>query len=236
MSVCLKNRSQQIEIMDNLNCSGDIVDQTLRELEIINRRLGGTNVTLQGIESLLKNNHLRELTLADIGCGGGDILKQVAAWGMKNNLKLDLIGIDANPGIISFARTNTSAFGNIHYETLNILSNEFRNKQFDIVLATLFTHHFSNDELVSMFKSLLSQARVGVVINDIHRHWLAYHSIRFLTKFFSKSPMVKYDAPLSVLRAFRRNELKTILAQAGITNYSLTWHWAFRWQLIIPAN
>jgi hypothetical protein len=45
--------------------------------------------------------------------------------------------------------------------------------------------------------------------------------------------MVKYDAPLSVQRAFKRNELELILEKAGIMNYKLRWKWAFRWQLII---
>ncbi|MEQ9414600.1 MAG: SAM-dependent methyltransferase, partial [Cyclobacteriaceae bacterium] len=67
-------------------------------------------------------------------------------------------------------------------------------------------------------------------------HWFAYHSIRLLTKWFSKSPMVQFDAPVSVLRAFHRSDIISILKDAGINNYSLKWKWAFRWQLIIPAS
>jgi hypothetical protein len=48
----------------------------------------------------------------------------------------------------------------------------------------------------------------------------------------SKSSMVKYDAPLSVLRAFRKKDLKEILTQAGIKKFSIQWKWAFRWQVV----
>jgi hypothetical protein len=117
-----------------------------------------------------------------------------------------------------------------------VLSKEFQEKKFDVVLATLFTHHFSNDLLSDLLKLLKLQTRIGIIINDIHRHWFAYHSIRLLTKLFSNSDMVKTDAPLSVLRGFTRSELESILKRAGIKTYSLRWSWAFRWRLIVPLT
>jgi hypothetical protein len=76
---------------------------------------------------------------------------------------------------------------------------------------------------------------VGFIINDIHRHWLAYYSIKLLTRIFSRSMMVRFDAPLSVLRAFRKKELEVILRNAGISNFKIKWMWAFRWQVIVYA-
>ncbi len=229
-------RSHDIEIMDDLHCAGEVIDQTLRELEIINRLLGGNYVTISGVKALLKNRSSKEvITIADLGCGGGDILKLVAHWGRENSLPMQLTGIDANPNIIAFARANSHQFPEINYHTINIFTEEFRAKKFDLILATLFTHHFTEEELVSVFSSLHRQAQIGIVINDIHRHWFAFHSIRVLTRLFSKSKMVKYDAPLSVLRAFKKSELQSILQKAGIESYQLKWKWAFRWQLIIPA-
>jgi hypothetical protein len=67
----------------------------------------------------------------------------------------------------------------------------------------------------------------------LHRHPVAYYSIKALTNLFSGSYLVKNDAPLSVLRAFRKKELQNLLLAAGIKNYSLRWKWAFRWQLIL---
>ena len=92
----LKTRSQQIEIMDDLNCSGEVVDQTLRELETINKLLGGNYVTLNGISKLVSGRKgLAEISIADLGCGGGDILKLISHWARKRKIKAALIGIDA---------------------------------------------------------------------------------------------------------------------------------------------
>lgn len=237
MSNRFSHRAEIIEIMDDLQCSGEVVHQTLRELEIINRWLGGNAVTLQGIKILLESKKINgPFAIADIGCGGGDGLKKIAAWGRSKKLTFNLTGIDANPNIIAFAKQNSSGFDEINYVTSNIFDEHFKQTQFDIVVATLFTHHLTNEELIILLKSLLQQCRIGIVINDLHRHWLAYYSIRLLTKWFSKSTMVKYDAHVSVLRSFSRKDILRILRKAGISNYSLKWKWAFRWQLIIPSS
>jgi 2-polyprenyl-3-methyl-5-hydroxy-6-metoxy-1,4-benzoquinol methylase len=227
-------RSTEVEIMDDLNCSGAVVNQTLEELEFINKWLGGNVITIQGVKALLKNfqaHGQQSLVVADLGCGSGSMLRILAKHFFKT--QINGIGIDANPNIIEYARQKSLGYNHLKYLTLDVHSDEFKKNQYDIILATLFLHHFSSSQLIEVFTSLKKQARVGVVINDLHRHWLAYYFIKILTRLFSKSAMVKFDAPLSVLRGFRREELTAILTQAGIKKYTLKWRWAFRWQLII---
>jgi 2-polyprenyl-3-methyl-5-hydroxy-6-metoxy-1,4-benzoquinol methylase len=226
-------RSAEKEIMDNLACSGEVVHQTLRELENINALLGGNYVTLDGIRKLVEGNTTNRLKVDDLGCGSGDMLRLIRKWSLKKEFNLELTGIDANPYIIAFARKHTPPECEIRYETIDIFSESFRSRTFDVITGTLFFHHFSNDQLVSFFRQMKTQARIGFVINDIHRHWFAYYAIRWLTNLFSRSAMVKYDAPLSVLRAFRKKELTGMLRAAGITRYTVRWMWAFRWQVIV---
>lgn len=234
MAVNFTHRSTGIEIMDDLDCRGEVVDQTLRELDFINHWLGGNAVTLNGLQSLWKTIPKNEkLIIADLGCGSGEMLRLITKLAGEEERQVDLIGMDANPNITLYAQKHSTGFANIKIEATNIFSDEFRKQKFDIVLATLFLHHFTKDELIRIFSSLKNQANHGIIINDIHRHPLAYYSIKFLTRLFSKSAMVKFDAPLSVLRAFKKEELKNILQKAGIEKYQLRWKWAFRWQLVI---
>jgi 2-polyprenyl-3-methyl-5-hydroxy-6-metoxy-1,4-benzoquinol methylase len=234
MNTHFKHRSTGIEIMDDLDCQGEVVDQTLRELDFINHWLGGNAVTLNGLRSLWKNiPKEKKISIADLGCGSGEMLRLIAHLAKKEKREVALTGIDANPNITSYAQDKSFGFKNIQLEATNIFSDEFRKREFDIILGTLFLHHFTEEELIGIFSSLKNQARHGIIINDIHRHPLAYYSIKILTKLFSKSDMVKFDAPLSVLRAFKKKELENVLQKAGIEKYQLKWKWAFRWQLII---
>jgi 2-polyprenyl-3-methyl-5-hydroxy-6-metoxy-1,4-benzoquinol methylase len=233
--ISFKSRSTGIEIMDDLDCKGEVVDQTLRELDFINQWLGGNAVTLNALRLLWKsNNKSGTITIADLGCGSGEMVKLIYKLANKNKQRVFLTGIDANANIIEYAKRN-QVNNSIAFESINIFSDEFKVREFDIIVCTLFLHHFTGEELVLVFKSFKQQARIGIIVNDIHRHPLAYYSIKWLTQLFSKSEMVKFDAPLSVLRAFTKSELKDLFSKSGITNYELTWKWAFRWQLIIRS-
>lgn len=235
MSSRFSKRSHAIEIMDDLECKGEVVNQTLRELEFINRTLGGNQITVSGVRSLNAENTKQTLTIVDLGCGGGDMLQLLARDFTSQNLTGEFMGIDANPNIIDYAKNHIND-PRIRFSAINILSPEFKAQRFDIAIATLFFHHFSSDELSTILRQLHGQVNIGIVINDLHRHPLAYYSIKILTKLFSKSAMVKFDAPLSVLRGFSRKELKQILDHAGIKNYSLSWRWAFRWRVVIRKD
>lgn len=231
------HRSPAPELMDDFHCSGTTVEQTLRELDFINRHLGGNRITLQAVFKLMPEQVAagRVLHLADLGCGSGDMLRRIARRARRLGLPLRLTGFDANPFIVEFARVRSGDFPEIDYRVADVRSEEFRSEQFDIITCTLFLHHFSDEELSDMLTGLRRQARIGLVVNDLHRHWLAFHAIRILTRLFSRSSMVRYDAPLSVLRSFVRSDWKAYLQKAGIGRYHLRWRWAFRWQLIVKS-
>lgn len=222
--------------MDDLTYEGPVIIRTLKELEIINTWLGGNAVTIHALNQLLARKTIipgQTLHIADLGCGGGDMLKIVSKWAKKKGIKTRLTGYDANPYIIEFARKHADSYPEIEFKALDVLSEAFNEETFDIVLCTLFCHHFEDEVLNRLLSRLKSQTRLAIVINDIHRHWFAYHSIKWLTGIFSRSEMVKYDAKLSVLRAFRRKELKNIIHNSGFSSFEIRWKWAFRFQAIL---
>jgi 2-polyprenyl-3-methyl-5-hydroxy-6-metoxy-1,4-benzoquinol methylase len=231
------HRSSEPEIMDDLNYKGEVVIQTLKELDFINTWLGGNAVTMKAVQKIAEERCCGQsnqpVTLADLGCGSGHILIKIAGWARNSGIKVKLTGIDANPFIIEHARQVTSSFKEIDFLCKNVFSVSFSALRYDLITCTLFCHHFDDKQLVKLLRQLGKQAGTAIIINDIHRHWFAYHSIKWLTRMFSKSYMVKYDAKLSVLRAFKKEELEKIVNEAGFKKYSISWKWAFRYQLII---
>jgi 2-polyprenyl-3-methyl-5-hydroxy-6-metoxy-1,4-benzoquinol methylase len=230
-------RSSETEVMDDLNCAGDVLERTLIELEFINQWLGGNAVTINALTTLLKDIPKdRTIHIADLGCGSGEMLRIIHRWADKQGRKVKLTGIDANPNIIRYAEKNLSDIPSASLKPMDIFSPAFRQMNFDIVIGTLFFHHFSSSDLVNFFSNLKKSVMLGIIINDIHRHPLAYHSIKWLTSIFSKSSMVKHDAPLSVMRAFSRSDVTDILSHAGLNDFRIQWKWAFRWQVVIYLN
>lgn len=227
-------RATDLEIMDDLHISGPDLDQALIELDGINFLLGGNYVTLNAVTQVLgRGSPFVKYVLADLGCGSGDILRRIRTLMNKRNIDASLTGFDANPNVIKFAVAETPASCRIEFEAMNIFSEEFRSRRFDIVTATLFFHHFTSSELIGFFKGLKEQVSMAMIINDIHRHWFAYYAIKWLTRIFSRSEMVKHDAAVSVARAFTKAELENILRQAGLRRFRIKWCWAFRWQVIV---
>ncbi|MBS1688682.1 MAG: methyltransferase domain-containing protein [Bacteroidetes bacterium] len=224
-------RSTLPEIMDQPGVSVADTRQALRELEVVNKRLGGYSTILNALNHI----HLpqRQITIMDAGCGGGDILRAIAKWANKKGKTAKLIGVDWNPVMTNFATEQSQEFPNIEYITLSVFDDALMSLKADITTCSLFCHHFEEEQLVKLIKRMYALAGIAVIINDLHRNWFAYYAIKVLTRLFSKTYMVKYDAPLSVARAFTRKDLQHILSLAGISNYTLRWKWAWRWELII---
>ncbi len=231
----LEKRSNEAELMDDLTIANEDLRRNLQELEVINNWLGGHKVVLDALNKILQRQKKLPdpLRIADIGSGGGDTLLAIARWARRRSISVQLIGIDANSFAVAYARQRCEQFPEISFEQHDVFSEQFAEEQYDLTVCSLFCHHFTDADLVQMFRQLHSQSRIGVIINDLHRHWLAYHSIKYITAFFSRSAMVKNDAPLSVWRAFKRSELATLVKRAGILHYDLRWMWAFRWQLLL---
>jgi len=224
-----KHRSTEEEIMDNFALPSNQIDPVLRELETINKLLGGFSVFYDAFKLLnLKNGD----TICDWGCGGGDSLKVLNKYFKKKKLNLNFIGIDATQSAVEFAQA-THKLKNLNFRFANVLNEEFLAEEFDVVISSLFTHHFDNDSWVLLVQKMVHSSKKAIIINDLHRHWFAYYSIGWLTQLFSKSPMVKHDSTLSVLRSFTKSELVILLQKAGVKNFTIKWMWAFRWQIII---
>ena len=228
-------RSSATEMMDDFTLEGDMFRDTLDKLETINRFLGGNTVTIKGLKKLLKSSPKNKtITMVDLGCGHGDILRDVAKFGRKNNYKFKLLGIDANDAAIEYARELSIDYPELSFETIDIFSEAFKKKTYDIILCTLFLHHFKSEKLVSFLKPTVQKATIGAVVNDLHRHRLAYYLFK-LIGLFIKNKMVREDGLTSVLRAFKRKEVEAILTQVQVI-FSIQWKWAFRYLWILRKD
>lgn len=225
-------RTDKEELMDDFSIGGYYLRDVLDKLENINRWLGGNLVTVNSLKKVLKNHPKeQEIIIADIGCGHGDILRDVAKFGRKKGYKFKLIGVDANPTAIEYADELSTDFSELTFIVEDIFSDNFKNRQFDVVLATLFFHHFKEKPLVSFLEDTLKHTKKAIIVNDLHRHKLAYYLFKLLAVFISNK-MIIHDGLVSVLRGFKRKDLQRISTKINVKP-QISWKWAFRWQWIL---
>ena len=224
-----EKRSYQKELLDRNDIPFADIERNMVELNRINHLLGGHRISCLGLKKIIaqRADSGKPLSILEIGCGGGDNLRALRSMLDKKNIQSAYTGVDINTACIAFAEKHPMNRG-IRFICSDYRSCSFQDKP-DIIFSALFCHHFTDDELVDMLQWMEQQSGTGFFINDLHRHPLAYYSIKWLTAFFSRSYLVKHDAPLSVRRGFRKKEWRQLLQQAGLARASCSWHWAFRW-------
>ena len=222
-------RSKEKELLDQDVIPERDLFQNLKELDFINHWLGGYNISFSALKKVLKSN--QQYTIVDIGCGGGDTLKRISRWNTRQHFDLKLYGVDLKSVCIQYAETNQKD------DSIQFICDDYRNvfehlQSVNIIHACLFCHHLTESELIGLVKFAVDHNSM-LVINDLERNPFAYYSIKYLTRFFSKSYLVKNDAPLSVLRGFKKKEWLDILQKAGAKTFSVKNKWAFRHEVIV---
>jgi len=207
------------ELMDG-DCSYDEFRDCLRSLEKVNRWLLGYRPTLAWLERL--PHGLREpIHIVDVGCGGGDLLRQIAGWARKRGIAVTLTGIDLNPYAARAAKEFSLKEPGITWITGDAMVYQ-PETPVDLVVSSLMTHHLEDDEIVTLLQWMEAIARMGWFINDLERSERSY-------RIFGRMPwhpIVRHDGPVSFRRAFRKEDWQRFLSTAGISREVVTVeHW-----------
>lgn len=226
-------RSDAAETMDDFSMEGEILRDALDKIARINVLLGGNKVTLQGVRNLLKSSDpKREISILDVGCGNGDMLRTLSDYAKQNDINFRLHGIDANDFTINHARSLSVGYANISYSVSDIFEYDLP-ERYDIILCTLTLHHFKDPELLDLLKYFERQSRIGIVINDLHRSALAYYLFKGICFIFGLNEMSREDGLISILRGFKAQDLHAYSKKLNFKTYSVQWKWAFRYQWIV---
>lgn len=210
------------ELMDDFSIRDSRIDDALKELKIINNYLGGVSTTVSALKYFTRDK-LISLKIIDVGSGSSDNL--IIAKNTYPNLQI--ISIDKNISVLDYSKNSLQKINSDAYHL------PFKDECCDIVHIALFLHHFNEDQIEKLLNEFLRICKKGIIINDLQRSLLALAGIKLLTVLFSKSILVKNDAPVSVKRSFNKSEIINFLRKSGISNYIIKYKWAFRWMVVI---
>jgi ubiquinone/menaquinone biosynthesis C-methylase UbiE len=208
--------------MDDFSILDERIDAALKELKVINKYLGGISTTRAALKYFI-NAENQGLKILDIGSGSSDNLIAVR----RKYSKLQIFSIDKNIRALSSSKNSLSKINS------NAFHLPFKNKSCDIIHIALFIHHFTEEQIQILLKEFLRICKKGIIINDLQRSFLALWGIKILTFLFSKSDMVKNDAPLSVKRGFTKPELLKLFSSDSSSKIIIKKMWAFRWMVVI---
>lgn len=224
-------RSYEQELLDLGLYSKEEYEDCLHQLARIGHFLGGNKATLKTLFKLPNPQ-----TILDVGCGGGQFTLEVA----KQFPKAKVIGIDISSQAIEFAQKQpeASSLANLQFNISSSPQLTFNANSFDVVTSTLVCHHLDDDQLIDFLKRSYQIAKKAIILNDLHRHWLAYSSFALIAKLFFPNRLILHDGLLSIKRAFKKQDWVNYLiaAEIPLECCSITWHWAFRWILYIDTS
>ena len=225
----LRSRSHAHELMDGADVDPATFEACLRDLERINRWTGAYRITLGWLERLREVHDVRQLAVLDVGSGHGDMLRRIGAWAEARGIAVELVGIDLNPHAATAAARATPPGRPVRYVTADVFDLPPLSPP-DVVISALFAHHLDDQELIRFLCWMEERARLGWLINDLHRHPLPYQIARWTPRLLRMNRLVRHDAAVSVARAFTGRDWERLLARAGLARLAeVSWCFPFRY-------
>jgi ubiquinone/menaquinone biosynthesis C-methylase UbiE len=190
----------------------------LRDLRRVNRLLGGVRLSARALEALAPDES--SVTMLDVGTGGADIPRELIARWQRRGRRLRVVGLDSRPEIVAAAAampTATPVAQELELQVGDGRSLPYEDAAFDVVHASMVVHHLEPGEAAALLHEMGRLALTGA--------WLLAHGL-------TTNRFTRYDAPLSVRRAYTLDEVRAIAADVGVRVIHADWgvmrhRWAF---------
>lgn len=237
------------ERMDRPDVDRAELETALRDVARVNRWLGARRALLRYLPDLLPPSP-RPLRVLDVGTGSADLPLAIADWAARHGRALEIAAIDMHAGTLRHARSRIARRARtddpahttrtdgppVRLVRGDALRLPFRTGAFDLALLSMTLHHMDGPALTGSLRELGRVARGGnVLVGELERslpHWLG---ARLLAATLWRShPVTRHDGPLSVLRAFTPDEMRSLARDAGLRNPSVRRHLLYR--LVLRAE
>jgi ubiquinone/menaquinone biosynthesis C-methylase UbiE len=223
-----QTRSYQLERLDTGDYTKAEYDVCLSELRFINRWIGDTYALKATLLKEIQTQDLQEFSVLDVGAGSGELLREIAKFSRKNKRNAKLFGLEFNELSAKSILAESTNFKEISAVRGTGFSLPFADNSFDYTICSLFTHHFTDENVVKLLAEMKRVSKRGIYVIDLHRHRIAYGLYKTFCVAFQISNLVREDGSLSVLRGFKPNELKDLGEKADLENIAVSRHTPFR--------
>jgi SAM-dependent methyltransferase len=228
----LRTRADAQELMDEPTAGGPARSEAYRHLRRLNRLFGAAGPVVYGVKRLWRAaGKPRRLSVLDIGAGSGDVNRRLLRWARANGIALTVTLADVSAEACEEARRLFRGDPRVRVERRDVF--ELPEAAADVVTGTQFLHHFPSPELPRVVARMAAASRIGVVVTDIHRHWLAWTAVWLVTRLVSSNRFIRTDGPLSVARGFTADDWRDLGRKLGVPERYYAWRPLFRYAAVI---
>jgi ubiquinone/menaquinone biosynthesis C-methylase UbiE len=232
--VRFRQRSNRLENLDTGSYTAEEYEGCIKELQLVNKWLGDARVLRQSLLREIEDSGLQSASILDVGAGSGELLRIAAQWFRQTNRMFSATGLELNARSAYATKEESVEFPEIKSVRGDALQLPFRDGAFDYVISSLFTHHFGDDQVVTILKEMKRVAARGIYVIDLHRHPIAYFLYTTVGKLLLHNRLLREDGALSILRSFKSTELIEVGERAGLENVCVQRHFPFR--LVLSAR
>ncbi len=229
----LRRRARELrEIMDDPRCDPGVLARTYGQFAVLNQLLAGWRrawTELLAPAARAAAGQDGPARLLDIGCGGGDLARRLAAWSAREGLALEVTAIDPDARALAYARRRATP-PTVRYLDATVEELARAGERFELVVSNHVLHHLDEAELPRFLADSARLATGPVLHNDLLRTpWALPAFAAFSLPF--RGSFIREDGFRSIRRAFTPDELLA-LAPAG---WTVRRYGRFRQWLLRPA-
>ena len=205
-----------LEMMDRPQPVSPELERDLERLRQLNRWFGGYSLVSTFVRRWITPGV--QMRVVDLATGSGDIPRLLVDHARRIGAHIAIDAVDQQGATIEIARNLSSDYPEISYHAANILEWDAAQK-YDMVLCSLVLHHFSDDDAVNLLRRCGKLSRKFVLVSDLRRGPFLQLGVYLLTALILREPMTRFDARLSVQRAFSFAEMRELAIEAGWQNF-----------------
>ena len=229
-----KQRSYELEHLDKGDYTPEEYEGCIIELQRVNRWLGDTRAMRNSLLRDIAAAQLQSVSVLDVGAGSGELLRVIAGWAMETKRAARLVGLELNERSAREIVAGSTQYSQISSVRGDAFRVPFRDRQFDYVICSLFTHHFRDLQVVNLLQEMARVARRKIFVIDLHRNAVAYTFYTTIAKLFLHNRLIREDGALSILRSFTPDEFRTLGDKAKLKNVTVEEHFPSR--LVLSAR
>jgi ubiquinone/menaquinone biosynthesis C-methylase UbiE len=228
-----RQRSYELERLDKGDYTPEEYEDCIVELQRVNQWLGDASALRHTLLREIERSGSESFSVLDVGAGSGELLRVAADWARNNNRRAQLVGLELNARSASAILEVSQQFSEIAAVRGDAFRLPFADEEFDYAICSLFTHHFNDEQVITLLRELSRVARRRIFVIDLHRHAIAYYFYTTAGHLFLHNRLIREDGALSILRSFKPNELLQLAQRAGLEGARVERHFPYR--LVLAA-